>query len=434
MLLGLLGLVVITAYSSIGRPLWIDEFAHFALGGLPPGEAAVAIVATTGPSLNQGHTGVYLFVDYWLMQAFGANLLALRLPSILSGVVLLASAAAFMRLKGYRVGWQAVAIIVFGANASLMYYTGEARPYMPLAASCLATLVYYQYPLDARHGWGARTFGVVGILAGAVSHPYYALFGTLIAAFSLWERGYLSRARRDLRRMVEFLNPWFVLPAIFLFIVVGALSWAKGRSDNPLDPWFWFGSARSAIESVASAHLEHIQPLGLPSAAVGAGLALVILTLLWAVGRAVVLPPLMLIAVGLVSSVIILLLSVMGDYWVFLRQSVGGMAIVTLGWVWLLAAVWEAPGARRWIRGFVIALVGLAAVTGAVRVSEQLSRIPDQLALWDSIDDTSRRVLDIPARERTNDEWIELGNWNVATGGPVWPEISEYYLQWKKVR
>jgi hypothetical protein len=36
--------------------------------------------------------------------------------------------------------------------------------------------------------------------------------------------------------------------------------------------------------------------------------------------------------------------------------------------------------------------------------------------------------------ELTNDDWVELGNRNVAAGGSVWPQVSEYYLQWKKER
>jgi hypothetical protein len=374
LLLILLGLLVITAYASIGRPMWIDEFAHFALGGLPPADAMVTIVATTGASLNQGHTGVYLLVDYWLMQAFGANLFALRLPSILSGVVLLAAAATFIRLKGFKLVWRAVVIIALGANASLMYFTGEARPYMPLVASCLATLTYYQYPLSERRTFTAWAFGVIGILGGSVSHPYYALFGPLIAVYSLWERGYLSRSRDNLPRMIAFLNPWLVLPAVFLFIVVGLLSWAKGRPGHSHDPWFWFGSIGRTVDAVASAHVEIFQPIAISTSLVVAGLVLLILVLIRAVGLTVALPPVVLMVLGVTTSIVVTLASVIGEYWVFVRQSVGGMAIVTLGWVWLMAAAWNAPAVRTRIRGLVGVVVVLLVTTGAVRVSEQLAQ------------------------------------------------------------
>lgn len=426
---GLAILVVVAAYASAFRPLWIDEYAHFALGGLTPQEAVQAIVGTTGASLNQGHTGVYLLVDYWLMQMFGANLIALRMPSILSAVLLLSAAVAFLRVKGFGLPWQVLAVVAFAGQSQFMYYAGEARPYMPLAASSVACLAYYQYPLPDRRRWTVRALGILGIVLGSVSHPYFAVMGVSVALFSLWDRGYLRRAWSHRTEVVEFLNPRLLIPAVFLYTVVGVLTWAKGRPTNPLDPWYWFEGPEGAGEAFLRAHLQSLLPAWLPTGLSIAVCAVAVGVLVVRSGSAVR-PPAVLIGVGLLTSVVFTMMSVMGNYWVFMRQWIAGIALVTLGVVWLLAAAWKASVAPEWpSRIAATALAGLIVISAVSELSAAVSRNIEQAAGWEILREIPAEPVPALDPDAGNDQWVRLGNLNVATGGPVWREVSGYYLR-----
>ena len=85
----LLCLTMILLYGPFGRPIWIDEFLHFAVGSHNSTREVWETIRRTTVEVNHGQTGFYILLDYWLMKLFGANLLALRVPSILSGGVYL---------------------------------------------------------------------------------------------------------------------------------------------------------------------------------------------------------------------------------------------------------------------------------------------------------------------------------------------------------
>jgi hypothetical protein len=81
----------IALYMSLGRPIWIDEFLHFAVAAIPSSAPAWQTITRSITGVNHGQTGVYMMLDYWLLSAFGANAVVLRLPSILSGIFLMDS-------------------------------------------------------------------------------------------------------------------------------------------------------------------------------------------------------------------------------------------------------------------------------------------------------------------------------------------------------
>ena len=132
-LLGLLSTALIVFYASIGRPLWIDEFLHFAFGGFTSTLSAWHAITNSIRAFNFGQTGLYMLVDYWLLKLFGANLLALRLPSLLSAGLMLWAGFEFLSKRRYGPLWQVNLLVCYLGQQTLMYYTGEARPYMALA-------------------------------------------------------------------------------------------------------------------------------------------------------------------------------------------------------------------------------------------------------------------------------------------------------------
>lgn len=419
--------VVLLNYASLFRPMWFDEFVQFALGGMRPGEAMQAILDTTGSGLNQGHTGVYLVLDYWLLQAFGANLIALRAPSIAAGALLLIAAVTFIRLKGFGPPWQALMVLGLAAQWAVMYYAGEARPYMPLVASSAATLAYYQYAESERHRLSVRAMGIAGIWLGAVSHPYFGLMALAIGVFSLWDRGIL---RQPWRLWVKFANPWLVVPGVLIYGVVGALTWGKARpADRHEDPWYWFQGPARAWSEFVYAHTQVFQPLRFHWLLALVVVVVVAIALTRVSSLRVTSRPLVLMGTGVLTSAVISVASIRGDYWVFSRQWVAGMALVTIGWVWLLASSWRAvPSDRRAARALVLSLAGIVVAAGVLQLMLGFLQNQFYRGAWPEYLGTAGPRL--PGPSSSADDWVLFANHNVADGGPVWPEVSRYYDAW----
>ena len=104
--LAIVCVLAVALSSGAARPIWIDEFLHFALAGLSSTEDAWEVVRATILNINHGQTGIYMLLDYWLLSWFGASSWALRALSLLSGLLLFASAAAVLRFRGFALGWQ----------------------------------------------------------------------------------------------------------------------------------------------------------------------------------------------------------------------------------------------------------------------------------------------------------------------------------------
>jgi hypothetical protein len=155
-LLGVLSTALIVLYASIGRPLWIDEFLHFAFGGFTSTLSAWHAIRHSMHAFNFGQTGVYMLVDYWLLKLFGANLIALRLPSTLSAALMLWAGFEFLTKRRYGTLWQLTLIVCYLGQATLMYYVGEARPYMALAGASVGAFTYY---ILTRKNAGRGQFG-----------------------------------------------------------------------------------------------------------------------------------------------------------------------------------------------------------------------------------------------------------------------------------
>jgi hypothetical protein len=422
----LMGALVLAAYSSFRKPLWIDEFLHFALGGLDVADAwAVVVNSTVG--VNHGQTGVYMMLDVLLLHLFGASSLALRLPSLVAGVGLLLAGVWFLRLRGMSSGWQMLGLVALAAQTTLMYHAGEARPYMPLAAATVGCLAYYSVPIETRAAWRFQLLGIVSFILGALMHAYFPMMLALVAPFSAWVAVRDGLIARTPRSVIRFLNPPLVLLAAGFSLGIGLLTWLRGSPRFDLDPYVSFGGPAQMFVGLLARHLELL--IGLPAAAV-----LLVVTVLALArdleSRRALASPAALVAVGLASSVIVTLASVSRSYWVFPRQWVAGMSLVALGLVWLFA---EIDGAARrsssWrllvpsvlfralvVASFILALAGQA--TALVRYQQQWQATeaskPDRLAV------EVERVED-------NDGWVALANVNMRTGGDVWRELARYY-------
>lgn len=429
------GLVIVVGYSAVNRALRFDEVVQFALGGLPPGEAWNALVSTLGDGLNHGQTGAYFVVDYALMQVFGANLLALRLPSLVSGVILLVSAVVFLRARGLPFFWQWLVMVAIAAQFGLMFYAGDARPYMVYAASAVAMLAYYQFPVAHRRTWLPLLLGIYGIVVGALNHPYFIMFFVLVLGYSVWVAGFDRGHRLGFSEMVRLADPWLVVPGLLIFFGLASVTWLTGNPVHGKDPWQAFGGAADGLVSLAASHLGVLSPLQsvepVPFLLVALALGVVLAVPLLALPRRRLMPPLVLFGVGLGSSVVLVALSVYRDYWVFNRQWVGGIAIATIAFTWYLAEAASAAqtvGNPR-IRVGVGVVIALLLVNASLALMARVLEFRQNQVAWQAVP-----VLRSDPQPDTalfvDGDWVDYANSNIASGGPVWAGVARYYEYW----
>jgi hypothetical protein len=424
-----LGAVILFLYSSLWRPIWFDEFLHYAMGGMTLDYALKTIDYTTIET-NHGQTGVYMLLDYLLMQVFGASAVALRLPSLIAAAVMLGAAVTFLRLRGFGFAWRYLALIAFAGHAFLMYFSGEARPYMALAGSTVAALAYYQYDVaDRRRVWPIA-LGVFGICVGALMHPYIVYLLVLILPFSVWMAVRDGRVQWQVRDVVRFLNPVLLAVGAALFVAVGLLTYLRRVARFDYDPLEWMG--KSWALTVEKAFSDHF---GNPTNAWFWLVAVALVTLIaLAVSRFTcsrsILPPLVLILIGVVSSISVSVVSIMRTYWIFDRQWVAGMALVTLGSVWFFAELLRDARVRR---STVLAVpayvfITLTLVSGAFTLLNQATAMNDARVAYQQFTEETRTMDELrPTQVNDDNAFIYAANVNVARGGPVWPMFVDWY-------
>lgn len=227
------GVIVLSA--SLGRPIWIDEFLHFAFGGYDSAAEVWRTIRSTGLNVNFGQTGIYMMLDFGLLKAFGASALWLRMPSVLSAALLLYATVRLFRSEGHVFFWPLVAILVFFCRPDFMYYAGEARPYMPLAAAAVGVLAFYGLSPEQRKRWPAKLLGYASVIWGAAMHPYFSVYWLALACFTYWQRN-ADTSRWSIRAFVAHCDPALVAVGAALYFLVGAATWLRGGPDLNLDP------------------------------------------------------------------------------------------------------------------------------------------------------------------------------------------------------
>jgi len=434
----ILSAVALVSYSSWNRPLWYDEMVYFVLGGFDSTADVFQVIDQTTTNVNQGVTGAYMLVSFWSLELFGAHAWALRLPSMLFAVYFFFTAALFLRGRG--VGWwgvSALPVLLMGQE-SLMYYAGEARTYMPLAAATTGILAYYFIPISQRSRWGPRLLGWSAVLIGVLFHPYFALYWPLVLVFAL-------TVTKQWRITIRFTNPVLVAVGTAVFFLVAALTWLRGTAQTEtLDPYRWLGDSLFwAIPSKLGQFIYVQRPLIVASAVI------IVLAVFLAVRKtgfgsvtAQWWPPLLLIAIAFVSSWILAGISVMQGFWIIQRQWIASVALISIAIIWFwsraLASIRNSSGekASNTVRIMVAGLLAVSAVSPLIRQTTSLLTWQDQ-----AVESTAQQTADESALERelqrvrdgsrdplTDDEWVDYSNANVLQGGKVWDSFRHYYL------
>jgi hypothetical protein len=429
--LAALSVLVVALHGSFGRPIWIDEFVHFALGShVSTSEAARTIYETT-VGLSHGQTGVYMLLDYWLMQLFGASATALRAPSLVSALLLLWGACALLRWRGCGLVWQALAVVALAGHETLMYFAGEARPYMPLAAATVGVAAYYLAPAARRGSPAVEVLGVVSVLSGALLHPYFSIYW--LAVFALAHAVAVAEGDRPLgvRSLLAHVNLPLSAVGAATYFTVGALTWLRGGPAFTFDPFEWVKRERLYGEFVDVSHLNFLHPTHRTFFLVllcAVPVVIAVLPRRWRGAARPVVAPALLFMLALAIAVLIGWLSYRRSYWILPRQWVGSMALAAVAFVWFLAEVARAAGrVSRVLSAVAVAVAVLVIGRPAARV---LARNADVLVQHARASPASTG--EPPAAEDArppsdNDGWVELANRNIRAGGPVWPVFRRYY-------
>jgi len=429
---------VTIVFSGINRPLWIDEVLHFAFGGYDSTQDVWrAIVRSIKHGLNLNQTGVYMLVDYWLLKAFGASAIWLRMPSSIGALVLFSGAVCVLRTRGFSYAWQVAVLLLLVSENFLMYFVAEARPYMLLAATPVGVLAYYGADVHRRH-WFISVVGWISALVGAAIHPYFLPYYFLVVGLT-----YADRISWNLRRIAakdiwRHLQPAMLSVTLAIYFGVGMLTWMP-RQQQLADHPFGFVPRNSLPGNMVYFHFEFLfdmakhvypRPLLLFSfiflAALG---AITILALARSSCRSL-LSPLALIFGALLLSGLLSLASYLAHYWILPRQWVASIALTCVGTVWLCAAGAELlpAGARR---GAGIAVAIFAAFRAEAAVVSQFDKIDiwraQQSIIALNAGHVSLDQLPPAGVDEVDAEWVALANQNVLVGGPVWPIFQRFY-------
>jgi hypothetical protein len=409
-LLTLLAMGILALYSSWGRPLWLDEYLHFVFGGFDSIGVAWAAVQTSTTNVNHGQTGFYLMLDFALLKTFGANLFMMRLPSLLSAALLLFSTALFLRRKNFGAIAIATAFLLVLAQPNLMYFTGEARPYMPMAASVMAALAYFSTHMNTRSTTGMRVLIWGSMIWGALMMPYYVLYLPVVALTAFL----IARVSGEKPEFWKFINLPLHIASVILGTGISAFTWLRGSPEFSRDPWL---TIRPLVDSLTAPQLIGIIFLG----------ALIVFTL-WqglihstnrvTLERQLVAAAL-LILVMIAMSILFAALSLAQSYWILPRQFIASQAIITVAVVWMLGSALLANPRR--YKNAIAAIFAIGISLSAARAT--ISQV-ESLRDWENNG--------YPLAGNPGDgafQGIEVGpaNQNVIDGGAVRREFTLFY-------
>jgi hypothetical protein len=456
----LLCLAITILYSSLERPIWIDEFLHFALGSHHSTAEAWDSISSTLVTFNHGQTGVYMLLNYWLLSFFGANAFWLRFPSIISGFILLLASVYLMRLWKLPYIWQVIGILAFLSQVRLMYFTGEARPYIQLATASVCTLFYYSLPYPCRQKIIFRAFGFFSIMLGVLFHPYFSAYWLAIFLFTYIQK-YCENSIRRFSFQSLLLHADIKLSVLgsTSYFILASLTWLRGRPSFGFDPFQWIKKDEIVRTFFEFSHFQFLAGFIHPFLAILIAsliASLLLVTVAWIRRKPVnpqlanLLFPLCLILVSLGISVLLSLISYFKSYWIFERQWVASIALVTLGSIWFaynlsklvgsihgsLAIVWTViisipilMNSYEFTQSKLPAVIQVIRSNSAAETSEHFKLKPS----LESILNNSNLIKKNDWNDweklvySNNDDWVRLANSNLRLGGEVWDVFRVFY-------
>ncbi len=403
------------------KRIWGDEYLQFLLAAEPSLADAWATFRTGGP-VTLGQTGLNFMSTAASLKVLGASLFALRLPSMFATAWLVIS----LWLCGRALGMgRAVCLGMAWAlvNAyDLIFFTSEARVYMSLSASALATLAFYlQAPAARRQIWW-QIWGAATLVFGFLNHPYYVLYLLLSVGAGILIHRIPPR---------EWLRTSFweaAMPAGALGVTLAALTWMRYSSRGwGLDPFHFMTDGRSPARIFMS---EHLRTLG----ALRFLLPLAIGWLAWKRSRVLMNGGLILIG-ALLASFTLSYISYRNGYWILSRQWVASLSMVHVAAFSLFHGAIEGVPAherkrRRWLVNGIFLIAGLGSVFaqwGTYRDWRERERSLGVALLERGA--ALRRTLPEGVLPEESPDQIALAHLNLHEGGAVWPLFRQAYVR-----
>jgi hypothetical protein len=143
-----------------------------------------------------------------------------------------------------------------------------------------------------------------------------------------------------------------------------------------------------------------------------------------------IVPPVILIAIGVLSSVAVSALSALRTYWILERQWVAGIALVAVGSVWFFAELFNASRTNNQVtlRVPVAAFIILTTVSAIFSLSTQ-ARVTnqDRMAYAEFRQETLVEAELQPEQVNDDTGYVYAANVNAARGGPVWTMYVDWY-------
>lgn len=306
----------------------------------------------------------------------------------------------------------------------LMIFTGDARPYMPLAASTVAMLTYFCADPSQRASATYRAVGVLGVVVGALMQAYWVFFLILILVFAAFLQISVEQRRVRIRQLAAVSCWKLIVFGVLLSLAIGQLTWMRKSTTFDYEPFSMIGGPERALQVFWSNHVTGQSP-----------------PLLWWVLLALVgvcifstwrkwhlwLPPIVLLIMGLASSVALALVSMSRGYWIFERQWVAGIALVSVATTWLVAEIFSLKSVGAWIRYSVAAIYVFAVIWS---VTSALGWAMSSMQVWSSQQAEFVQETRTPAElmaDTSDQDAVYAANVNIARGGAVWPEFVTWY-------
>jgi len=269
------------------------------------------------------------------------------------------------------------------------------------------------------------------------------VFFVLIAAFSLWTQLYVGRNRLNLRGYITFLNPYLVIPGAALFLVIGSLTWLRGNPAFDRSAWDLLGPIGALREGINGHFGMFVWTREIPPNYIVlffvASLSVLLLFRLASWSREAT-ASFVLIGLGIGTTVGVSVISAISSYWILSRQWVGGMAITTVGVVWLLAVIFRSADLNgvRSIKLTAISLSVFVAFVGIFQIWGSVNQIASWMNSQNEILTTDGIALDIDTAEskinslESDLDWVGAANLNIIQGNEVWPGFAEYYAGYRR--
>jgi hypothetical protein len=404
-------------FSGFNRPIWIDEYLHFAMAGIPWSET-FELMASTNANVNHGQTWLHQTLSVATLNSFGAGTFGLRLISWASTVGLLISL--YLLLRAFYVPPFLMLLFagILVAIPTTAFELGNSRSYIFLmTATSVSAWVLFSTMIMKRTSWYQLLIFTAGVLLGAMSHPYFPVVLCGIVAAFVASQFLVTRKFNFLReKRIAFLLIISMMSG-GASVATGYLTWMRGSPDfSGEDPFAWlpvglefFTIATIVYIVLAIALVVRVIKPQTPSRRIqfepklAAGLTLVIL--------------------GLGLALFFSWVSIAREYLVLPRQWLPGVILFSIGVTFLAAHLLDKAKTPVSYRAQAILAVVLTTLALGGGIGREVVAIQLNSKYWDQLG-----ISQLTETVSSPGNFFSVaGNLNLKCGGVVWPEHSLFY-------